>query len=166
MSIEYRKGNLFSAPSGVALIHAVNCQGSWGSGVAAGFRENFAYAFSEYQKHCRKHLPQDFRKRSDLVGTSSSTWDHKGKRQTEPFLICSLYTSDKYATHVDPPESIARATDTAMIHFLNDPNLKSVDEIHSPKMNAGLFNVPWEMTESVIEEHLNALNKRWIVWEF
>lgn len=163
--IEYRKGNLFDAPPGVALVQACNCQGSWGSGVAAEFRNNFKYAFLQYQKHCRKHLPKAFRARSILVGSSHSVWDHKKNNMKEPYLICSLFTSDKYASFVDSNDMIVAATDKAIAHLLKDPALTKVPEIHSPKMNSGLFHVPWELTASIIEKHLEALGKPWIVWE-
>jgi len=82
-----------------------------------------------------------------------------------PYLIGCLMTSDKYASFVDSPEMIVKATDLALTQFFNDPCLKKVTEIHSPKMNAGLFNVPWEMTQEVIEKHLSSQDKKWIVWE-
>ncbi|KAK4904538.1 ADP-ribose 1''-phosphate phosphatase, partial [Elasticomyces elasticus] len=32
-------GSLFDSPDGSALIHACNCMGVWGSGIANDFRE-------------------------------------------------------------------------------------------------------------------------------
>ncbi|KAF3891950.1 hypothetical protein GY631_4499 [Trichophyton interdigitale] len=32
------EGDLFLAPEGAALIHACNCQGSWGKGIALEFK--------------------------------------------------------------------------------------------------------------------------------
>ena len=166
MEIEYRKGNLFNAPVGSMLIQCCNAQGSWSSGVAATFRLHFQYAHLQYQKHCREHLPADFRQRSDLPGTSMTTWDNKNKKRDAPYLICNLFTSNKYAAQVDSPDKIAKATDAALAHLALDPNLKKITEIHSPKMNAGLFRVPWELTENIIKLHLETLGKKWVVWEY
>jgi ADP-ribose 1''-phosphate phosphatase len=157
---------MFDAPPGSALIQACNCQGSWGSGVAAAFRANFPVGYKDYSNHCRKHLPTDFRKRSSLVGTSFSSWDHMKTKEKEPmFLLISLFTSNHFASRVDSPEAIVKATDSALAQLVQDPNLKTITEIHSPKMNSGLFNVPWEMTQEVIEKYLPSLNKKFIVWE-
>jgi lambda repressor-like predicted transcriptional regulator len=41
-------------------------------------------------------------------------------------------------------------------------------EIHSCKLNSGLFKVPWEKTETIIREALDATKGAvpWVVWEY
>ncbi|KAK2751073.1 ADP-ribose 1''-phosphate phosphatase [Myotisia sp. PD_48] len=50
------KGDLFRAPPGAALIHACNCQGNWGKGIAKEFKERYPRAFQIYRSHCQKYL--------------------------------------------------------------------------------------------------------------
>ncbi|KAG5300434.1 ADP-ribose 1''-phosphate phosphatase [Histoplasma ohiense] len=50
------QGDLFDAPEGAALIHACNCQGSWGKGIAATFKEKYPAAYRIFRSHCRQYL--------------------------------------------------------------------------------------------------------------
>ncbi|EEQ89638.2 ADP-ribose 1''-phosphate phosphatase [Blastomyces dermatitidis] len=50
------EGDLFDAPEGTALIHACNCQGSWGKGIAKVFREKFPAAYQIFRAHCQQYL--------------------------------------------------------------------------------------------------------------
>ncbi|KAL4752461.1 hypothetical protein BDW72DRAFT_202315 [Aspergillus terricola var. indicus] len=50
------EGDLFDAPDGTALIHACNCLGSWGAGIAGVFRKKYSAAYEVYESHCRKYL--------------------------------------------------------------------------------------------------------------
>ena len=61
---------------------------------------------------------------------------------------------------------IVKATYLAIKDLLDE--IKDGDEIHSPKINAGLFATPWEWTEKAIEQALSETNKKvkWIVWEY
>ncbi|GES62242.1 phosphatase [Aspergillus terreus] len=67
------EGDLFSAPDGAGLIHACNCEGSWGGGIAKAFREKvwihpipvfellndsisqYPTAYKIYHEHCKKY---------------------------------------------------------------------------------------------------------------
>ncbi|KAF8901267.1 hypothetical protein CPB85DRAFT_1324277 [Mucidula mucida] len=50
-AIAHVKADLFTTPPlGSILIHACNSVGSWGAGIAVGFRENFPDAFVVYSK--------------------------------------------------------------------------------------------------------------------
>ncbi|KAI1908881.1 ADP-ribose 1''-phosphate phosphatase [Ophidiomyces ophidiicola] len=55
MAVELQ-GDLFDAPDNAVLIHACNCQGSWGKGIAAIFRNKYPAAYRIYRAHCQKHL--------------------------------------------------------------------------------------------------------------
>ncbi|PGG96280.1 ADP-ribose 1''-phosphate phosphatase [Helicocarpus griseus UAMH5409] len=51
------EGDLFEvAPEGAALIHACNCQGSWGKGIAEAFREKYPAAYQIFRVHCQQYL--------------------------------------------------------------------------------------------------------------
>ena len=91
-----------------------------------------------------------------------STWDQTNGGE---YLVASLFTSSGFGSSCASLGEIVRATDEALYHLAGDKNLRFMDEIHSPKINAGLFNVPWKETESIIEKHLPALGKKWVVWE-
>lgn len=47
-------GDLFDAPANSLLIHACNCKGWWGKGIAEAFKEKYPAAFKVYQAHCKK----------------------------------------------------------------------------------------------------------------
>ncbi|KAL4766491.1 uncharacterized protein BDW70DRAFT_126080 [Aspergillus foveolatus] len=50
------EGDLFDAPDGTALIHACNCLGSWGAGIAGAFRKKYPAAYEIYESHCHVYL--------------------------------------------------------------------------------------------------------------
>ncbi|KAL1953134.1 hypothetical protein VTO42DRAFT_3569 [Malbranchea cinnamomea] len=50
------EGDLFDVPDGAVLIHACNCQGSWGKGIAEAFKTTYPAAFRIYRAHCKEHL--------------------------------------------------------------------------------------------------------------
>lgn len=158
-TLEYRKGNLFDAPAGAALMHSCNCQGSWSSGVALTFKQKFPAAFKAYEKHCLDVRPRWFNERSPLVGSQYSVWSSGS-------LIVCLFTSDKYGSLVDPPEMVLDATRKALNEFLNSENAKLVTEIHLPKINSDRFRVPWEQTEAILKELAASSGKKWIIWEY
>ncbi|KAI6867842.1 hypothetical protein KC338_g3060 [Hortaea werneckii] len=58
------KGDIFAAPSNSLLIHACNCEGSWGAGIAKAFKTHYPSAYEVYHAHCTSHDPED------LIGTA------------------------------------------------------------------------------------------------
>jgi ADP-ribose 1''-phosphate phosphatase len=75
-------------------------------------------------------------------------------------VIC-LFTSRGYGSDKDSPEMIVGATESAIMHLLYHYGER---KINSPKINSGLFNVPWELTEGVIKKIIPE-NMPWTVWE-
>lgn len=148
--ITYKKGSLFQAPEGSALLHACNTKGKWGSGVAAEFSRRFPDAYKLYNRHCLNN--------TNLLGKSFVIEDKNYK------IVC-LFTSKDYSSRVDSPEQILKATQTSLDHlFVKNPSLLN---IHSPKINSGLFKTPWEGTEEAILKCLEKNpNVQWTVWEF
>lgn len=149
-NISYRKGSVFKAGPGAILAHACNAQGSWGAGVALQFKKKFPKAFEDYKKWCEKD-PEV------LVGSYL-------KLKEETNTVVCLFTSAGYGDRKDTPEDILKNTETAVRDFIMTVPYKGV--VHSPKINAGLFNVPWNKTEAIIKSCLNNRpDVQWVVWE-
>jgi ADP-ribose 1''-phosphate phosphatase len=149
----YKKGNLFNAPSNAFLLHACNCLGSFGAGVALSFKNLYPRLYDQYHNECKKYFGN---KRSPLVGTSFIALDDIKKRK----MIC-LFTSQGYGKFCDSPNVILSATESALIHLSNNRLINGEPiEIHSPKINAG------QDTEIKIIDFLNQnKNVTWTVWE-
>lgn len=131
--ITYIKGDLFSSPSDRLLVHAVNCQGIWGSGVAKIFARYYVDEGVAYKAIC------DFYKikRESPIGTA---------------LVINgvgcLFTSYGYGAEVDPPTDILKNTELAMQDLVSKTTMK----LAMPKINSGLFKVPWEDTEKILNK--------------
>lgn len=154
MTYQVKKGDLFkNAPKGATLVHACNAQGVWGSGIAKQFKERFPESFDYYSSWCQGW--KDVASRVSVVG---SVLVH-GR-------VACLITSENYGLKVDPPEKILENTRKS-VRWLLKPGLYCLTDIHSPKINAGLFKVPWEKTEAIIKEELEKCEQdiSWTVWE-
>lgn len=152
----YRKGDLFSAAheEGVAFAHAVNCQGVWGSGIAVEFKNRYPRSFEAYRAVClENHAGVNV---GSIVGHASLHLDIDR-------LVGCLYTSWGYGPQRASVPNILAATATAVAELLSNDKVKGV---FSPKINAGLFGVPWEYTAAIIEGALILRpDKFWFVYE-
>lgn len=140
------KGNLFDAPKGSILIHACNCKGVWGSGIAKEFAKRFPKAKNIYSYHCQTNGTQNL-----------------GKCLLIPcgdYTIGCLFTSKNYGQFVDKPDSILAATRIAIAHLILQNTTKK--PMHMCKINSGLFNVPWEDTKAIME----ATGQEFTVYDF
>jgi len=121
-------------------------------GIAVPFREKFPKAYQFYQRQCAE-------KGYTLIGTSIIC------DEQEPAVGC-LFTSRSYGKNKDNQDQIVEATDKAIKRFVGLLPHLGITEIHSPKINAGLFAVPWERTEAIIEQYLRENPElTWTVWE-
>lgn len=161
--IKYITGDLFShkvsSSSTISILaHACNCHGSWGAGIAAVFYKKFPSAYKIYADHCKNHSHD----RSKLLGTTllipASPDDPGSKNVHNPVYIACLFTSDFYGAKKLSPPDIVDNTDMAMqdlIDQLNQLKRENTDiALNMPKINAGLFNVRWEDTESVLKKYV------------
>lgn len=131
--LKYIQGDLFTAKNKV-LLHACNCRKTWGSGVAYTFSNRYPEA---YEKH------REFDARPGDIQVIDGT----------PTIVC-LFTSDGYGKETDTPLDILNHTKKSLFKLaLYYKDHESV-EIASPKINAGLFHVPWKSTEILIENFL------------
>lgn len=135
--IIYHKGDLFNAPKGSILAHACNCRGRWGSGIAAIFARQFQMPYRAYQADCQRFGDQ-------LLGSSKI---YTGRE----YKIAALFTSRGFGSEVDSPEQILKATETA-VWELKQQAAELGLEVHMPKINSGLFRVPWDMTAALIND--------------
>lgn len=152
--LQYKRGDLFSASGpNIVLVHACNCKGSWGAGIATQFRRNFPLAHKDYQELCHKHD-------SRLLGMGVY---HKRNDSTET-PVGYLFTSLNYGKAKDSKHNILKNTKKSITCLLNV--LPKDTEVCSPKINAGLFAVPWEETEQVIVQCLKTRpDVKWTVYE-
>lgn len=133
--IHYVKGSIFKAPRTQLLTHACNCQGVWGSGIALEFKNKFSEEYNLYQAYCDYYAKN--RHRSNLLGGALVINE-----------IGCLFTSENYGKLVDPPEKILYNTEYALKNLLSTTTM----DIAMPKINSGLFKVPWEQTAEIIEK--------------
>lgn len=155
--IIYRKGNLFkNIGNDTVLVHSCNAQGSWGKGIALEFKKQFPEAYEDYYRFCNQYKRN--RQTKLIVGIGAWFGYPRGKQR-----VGCLFTSNGYGKYKDDERTILKNTKRAIesLLFLTP----EIYTIHSSKINSGLFEVPWEKTEKVIEECLTKYPKhRWIVW--
>lgn len=147
----YRKGSLFNAASnGAVLTHACNASGVWGAGIAKKFAIKYPIAFNEYKNWCEKDP-------NILVGSYLKIKDSN-------ITITCLFTSAGYGDTKDSEQTILENTEKSIKALLHSMPYRSV--INSPRINAGLFKVPWEKTEKIIKACLlDRPDIMWIIWE-
>ena len=150
MILEIKKGDLFSDlanKKNVILVHSCNSKGVWGSGVAKIFHAKFPAAYLQY-----RDTPK-------IVGEGFIVTENG-------YRIGCLITSKSYGEYVDPPRKIADSTYTAIKSLLESIPEEDI-EIHSPKINAGLFKTPWQWTKKSIVKACEESGKniKWVVWE-
>lgn len=171
--IKYIKGDLFKhIPTKSTAIsvyaHACNCRGSWGGGIATIFLREFPSTYKIYHDYCKQYSNDP----SKLLGTtllipSSPDDPGNGNGQRNVYVAC-LFTSDYYGRKKLTPSDIAANTDLSMKDLVSQLQLLSNEKeielgennltvVNMPKINAGLFAVPWERTEDVLKafEHLH-----------
>jgi len=151
LRIVEKTGIIFDAPDNNLIIHACNCVGSWGAGIAAAFKQRYPKAFDIYKEHCANHTPDS------LIGTALliPPLEDTGPRH---FVGC-LFTSKKFGRGRDSPAQILSNTGpafldlvTAMVKYREvEGNSIHVEEIRMCQINSGLFSVPWEKSRAVIE---------------
>ena len=153
ISMEYREGDLFSADENSIFVHSCNCVGSWGKGIAAEFKKRFPEHYAAYNKHCKSHKP------GDILGTALLLGPHLPGIKDKRWVGC-LFTRPKpgKAPASKAEEDRTRTcenTTKAMDHLLcqiHEHGKNETGEIAMPKINAGLFAVPWERTVEALKQ--------------
>ena len=132
------KGDLFDAPKGSIICHAVNCHGVWGAGIARSFKTRYPESYGYYRAVCEGNG-------NSLLG--SCLLIHE-----ESHTIGCLFTSSGYGSRADSNEEILEATKEAIKDLIFQNSYPQSKPIHMCKINSGLFGVPWELTQKVLEE--------------
>ena len=150
MSIVYKQGSLFNSKAPI-LAHACNCMGVWGAGIAAAMKQRYVHAFYQYNKACHTGIANE-----------GSYYLTEEVLEDEPRILC-LMTSYHYGSMTSTSSRILSNTQSALEEFCKEhPNAY----VASNKFNSGLFHVPWEATEKVLEGVLLRYpNITWEVWE-
>ncbi|KAE8142548.1 ADP-ribose 1''-phosphate phosphatase [Aspergillus pseudotamarii] len=178
-SISETQGDLFDAPDGAALIHACNCIGSWGGGIAKAFKEKYPAAYNIYHSHCQKYkfspeylVTSDSPDQPDNIQSSTRNRnirlpegtaliippqekDYKGKAKKH-WIIC-LFTSRNFGKRVSSPDVIIQNTELAVADMVRQidglrAEESGIGELWSCRFNSGLFGVKWELSRSVLED--------------
>lgn len=146
------------------LIHSCNCGGSWGGGIAYQLAVRYPKAEDVYIDACNKYGNQ-------LLGKCLFIPSYKN----DDLIICCLFTSAFGGASHDYKKSILNYTEQGLQNVktwyyegedaVNDPVEKDINRViknlnkslkdyklEMPKINSGIFGVPWEETENVLEK--------------
>lgn len=145
--------SLFDVEKNANILHAVNCQGVWGAGIAGEFKKRFPEAFQNYNEESLTC--------ADLCLGDYGYYSYGKDLPT----IMWIYTSFGYGFKKDPKDKILFNTKSALLELLSS-NLPKDSVIYSNKFNSGLFGVPWSETEEILLDCLtnhNPNNVKWII---
>ena len=154
--------SLFDAPKESVIIHACNSQGVWGSGIAKEFKARYPHSFEFYSGFCKAQ--------NEERGTACGKADLSSFEASEPHWVGWIVTSHNYGALKDSPEQIKVNTTLALrelchkIYMAHPKDTNPTIEIYSNKFNSGLFAVPWEDSELILETVLRDFKRiQWIV---
>ncbi|TPX06823.1 uncharacterized protein E0L32_002319 [Thyridium curvatum] len=171
---------LRTLPANSYLVHATNCLGVWGFGIAAELGRMYPAARKEYEEFCRaaaENASQRWPPRDALIGRCLVIPPQESdvaKGSPRVSIVC-LFTSHGYgrASKVsgkpgrDSPSAILAATRRALVGFREQLDAERGRAegclVYSPFFNAGAFKVPWEKTARVIEEEFKGWGGKWLV---
>ena len=154
ISIEHRNGDLFeNVPPVTVFVHACNCKGHWGKGIALEFQKRFPTAFEAQRYYCSQHKFEEILGKSMLFSLPNS----EGPLGPGRHFVACLFNKPEPGPARSEKEilGVLSATKLAMqnlIDGLRDRDLAQIEELRMPKLNSGLFNVPWERTLEVLNE--------------
>lgn len=182
--------SLGSLPSNAILLHACNCAGKSGRGIAKAIARTYPKAEAVYARHCRRNSPEA------LIGQCLPIQPQPGERE-EVWIAC-LFTSKGYGKRTarqqgrDQPKVILAQTRRALLDLrgqLDKYAASSLDldvgergeleasgetplsararkpemQIYSPRFNSGLFAVPWHETEGTVVEVFAGWSGSWYI---
>ncbi|KAK6000965.1 hypothetical protein QM012_003048 [Aureobasidium pullulans] len=139
------KGNLFDAPPNTLLLHACNCMGVWGAGIALALKKNYPHHFKRYKEHCESTSPNLLLSTCLLIPPQPTGPKH---------WVGCLFTSRKYGRGKDTKDDIMDNTDSAlqdMLEQLENMGDNKPKYTWMCKINSGSFKVPWSQTKALIE---------------
>ncbi|KAJ9623194.1 ADP-ribose 1''-phosphate phosphatase [Taxawa tesnikishii (nom. ined.)] len=144
-------GDLFSAPDNTVLIHACNCKGHWGAGIAAAFAKLYPNAYRIHNSYCVKTGQKSLPGTAQLVSPLDTT--ENGRKH---FVGC-LFTSRNFGRNSDSPAIILQNTNTAMRDLVkqvadwNERHDEKITQLWMCKINSERFKTPWTKTKEVLQ---------------
>ncbi|KAJ9669507.1 ADP-ribose 1''-phosphate phosphatase [Coniosporium apollinis] len=151
LTITEEVGDIFDAPDNAVIIHACNCLGHWGAGIAAAFRERYPKALKFHEAHCNK-----FSNKRDLLGTAQLIFPAESDSTRRRHFVGCLFTSCFYGRKKDSPAVILENTGPAMVDLLRQiaeaKKSAKISEVRMCQINSGMFKVPWAKTKAVLED--------------
>lgn len=165
-NIKYIKGDILKKVVYPRIIvHSCNCEGSWGGGIAYQLGCHFPNAEKVYVDVCKKYGTK-------LLGKCFLIPSDENKN----LVICCLFTSSFGGLSHGQGQSILKNTQLALnqlqaiIHHKEGSNRNDIDQqlllkmktlerpsqdykLEMPKINSGIFGVPWEETEHVLQQY-------------
>lgn len=163
-NISYIKRNILKATTYPRiLIHSCNCNGSWGGGVAYQIANHFPRAEDVYIRICDKYgnkllgkcvLIPSYEDSNLLIGclftSASGGASHDSKETILKYTELSLKQLQEQISvnDISIDNSLKTITDT-LVSDIRGP-LKNY-KLEMPKINSGIFGVPWDETEATLE---------------
>ncbi|OCT49743.1 hypothetical protein CLCR_07183 [Cladophialophora carrionii] len=168
------EGDIKDAPDRAVIVHAVNCQGVWGYGMAKELK-NMSSDYEQERKLRLKGLDNLFIREVPIP-------------KPRHWIAC-LFTSTGYGKRnmktnnpgKDSPSQILNHTRFALEEFrtrLEDYDIPGPDkvtsseaddekpgEIWSAKFNSGAFGVDWELTRDILVEEFDNSGRQWTLLE-
>ncbi|CCE61496.1 hypothetical protein TPHA_0A04210 [Tetrapisispora phaffii CBS 4417] len=164
-NIRYYKGNILNAVKHPRIIiQSCNCNGSWGGGIAYQLATHYPRAEDMYVRICSQY-------NNALLGKCVLIPSYEDENQ----LIACLFTSSFGGASHDTSSDILKYTKLALLQLnkmirtddlLIDKEISSTIEtmtddirkplskysLEMPKINSGIFGVPWEKSEAILKE--------------
>lgn len=184
LTLTSRKDDLFAHPTPALLIHACNCLGLWGQGVARTFFLKYPHHFQQYKAHCQEFasereillgtallIPPDSNHGKSAgrggsgnvdTGVATGASDRAGSdwvgclfTRVSPGASRSLKSSGKREEDTRETLEATASSMRALLRLVADAEaegrMKKGVGWAIPRINAGLFKVPWVRTVEVLE---------------
>ena len=156
-------GDILSAPNNAVILHATNCLGEWGSGIALALKKALPHAFKRYREYCDSATtPESLAGRCLLIPPQVEDDESNDKKM---LWVGCLFTSVGYGrkTKSTPGRSsqadILAFTNKALEGFREQLKGRAKDarpaEVWMCQFNSGSFKVPWKKSEAIARQVLD-----------
>ncbi|AQZ17706.1 POA1 (YBR022W) [Zygosaccharomyces parabailii] len=165
-NIKYITGNILNISNYPRIIiHSCNCGGSWGGGIARQLGNRYPKAEQAYVNACEKYG-------NKLLGKCLFIPSYKDAN----VIICCLFTAEIGGSNYDLRASILKYTEQALnnvrkwiygdeggksdpietgINSATQHNTLKDYKLEMPKINSGIFGIPWQETENILRKFGN-----------
>lgn len=131
--LSYTQGDVLEAHPAV-VAHACNCLGYWSGGIALAIKRKYPQVYRMYSRYCEENTAET------LLGSTQVFVDPESGTQ----IVC-LFTS------ICGQESAAEITQNTHLALQKLQDFWTAERaICMPKINSGIFGVPWELTEQLL----------------